>query len=249
MESANLLYSTRHQDTAPTALPPLGIAQHLPPGGLIAIAWSSIVLAGMFVAARTVIRITRTERLDWDDYWIYIAYTLMIVSVILQTLQTPSLYYIVRAFSGLVPLDEEYMEEGNLYARYEFVIMGLFWTVLWSVKASFLALYWRLFQGLGQYKKWWKGVAVFTFLTYLGCWMMSLNVCHPPALYFKFGGYNLPRSFPIQTDDNLALGKCLASSDRRRSWISVIYSTVADIVTDLMSKYLSTGICSQYQLS
>ncbi len=186
------MYSTRHQDTAPTALPPLGIAQHLPPGGLIAIAWSSIVLAGMFVAARTVIRITRTEGLGWDDYWIYNAYALMVVSVILQTLQSPSLYYIVRAFSGLVPLGEEYMEEGNLYARYEFVIMGLFWTVLWSVKASFLALYWRLFQGLGQYKKWWKGVAVFTFLTYLGCWMTSLNVCHPPALYFKFGRYNVP---------------------------------------------------------
>ena len=38
--------------------------------------------------------------------------------------------------------------------RYEFNIIVLFWTVLWGVKASFLALYWQLFTGLAVYKRW-----------------------------------------------------------------------------------------------
>lgn len=185
---------TRDHATAPTAPPPLGTARHLPPGGLIAIAWFSIILAGTFVAARTAIRTTKTERLGWDDYWIYFAYVVLIINVILQTLQAPHLYYLVRANSGLVPVGAEFFVHGDRYDRYEFVIIGLFWTVLWSVKASFLALYWKLFRGLGQYKKWWVGVAVFSFLAYVGCWIASVNVCHPPALYFKFGGYYVSRS-------------------------------------------------------
>ena len=34
--------------SAPDPLPPLGIAAHLPPGALIAIAWVSVGLAGAF---------------------------------------------------------------------------------------------------------------------------------------------------------------------------------------------------------
>lgn len=37
--------------------PPLGIAKDLPEGGLIAIAWVGVALAGCFVVARTIIRI------------------------------------------------------------------------------------------------------------------------------------------------------------------------------------------------
>ena len=90
----------------------------------------------------------------------------------LQTLQAWHLYYIIKATAGLEPLSEaELLWHGNEYVKYEYCIIRLFWTILWSVKASWLALYWRLFNGLQVYQRWWKGVAVFIFATYAGCWL------------------------------------------------------------------------------
>ena len=56
-----------------------------------------------------------------------------------------------------------------------------------QVKASFLAFYWKLFNGLPKYKKWWMIVSVFVFASYIGCWISSALTCHPASVYFKFG--------------------------------------------------------------
>lgn len=196
-------------------LPPLGTAAHLPPGGLIAIAWCSVALAGAFVIARTLIRIVKAERLGYDDYWIYLAYLILCINAILQTAQTPYVYHLIRVRAGLEPAGEGFLKDGNTYLRYEFAIIGLFWSVLWSVKASFLAFYWKLFDGLPKYKKWWLMVAVFAFASYVGCWIASAMTCHPASLYFKFG-------------------QCYKPIDMKGSTISVAYSTTVDVLTDVM---------------
>ena len=66
-----------------------------------------------------------------------------------------------------------------------------------QVKASFLAFYWKLFDGLPKYKKWWLMVAIFAFASYAGCWIASALTCHPASLYFEFGTY----LFPLATEE------------------------------------------------
>lgn len=172
---------------------PLGIAARLPPGGLIALIWGGVGLAFIFVVARTAIRMSRVERLAFDDYWIYFAWLVLTLNGVLQTMQTPHIYYVSRAAAGLVPAGEAILNHGNVYVRYEFACIGLFWTVLWAVKASFLAMFWRLFDGLPKYRKWLVCVAVFSFLAYSGCWISSILNCHPASLYFMFGKLRLDR--------------------------------------------------------
>ena len=99
----------------------------------------------------------------------YLAYLILIVNAVLQTLQTPYLYYLEKGNVGLVPINEAFLWHGNQYMRYEFNIIALFWTVLWGVKASFLALYWQLFTGLAVYMRWRMRVALFVFGAYVGC--------------------------------------------------------------------------------
>lgn len=91
------------------------------------------------VIARTLIRIIKTERLGYDDYWIYLAYFILCVNALLQTMQTPYFYRLVRVNAGLEPADESFLTDGNAYLRYEFTIIGLFWSVIWSVSARFEA--------------------------------------------------------------------------------------------------------------
>ena len=85
------------------------------------------------VVARTLIRITKAERLGYDDYWIYLAYLLLCVNALLQTIQTPYIYHLVRVRAGLEPAGEDFLKDGSAYLRYEFAIIGLFWSILWSV--------------------------------------------------------------------------------------------------------------------
>lgn len=106
---------------------------------------------------------------------------------ILQTIQTPYLYYVTRVLAGVITDHGDLMNNAGFHADFALVLLGVFWSVLWCIKASFLALYWRLFQRTGPYKKWWKAVTVFTFLAYVGCWITSVNVCHPLDSALKNG--------------------------------------------------------------
>ena len=63
------------------------MSEHLPVAGLIAIVWSSFAFAGAFVIARTLIRIIRGESLGFEDHWLVLAYLLLIINAVLQTLQ------------------------------------------------------------------------------------------------------------------------------------------------------------------
>ena len=217
--------------------PPLGIAKELSEGGLIAIAWVGVAIAGCFVVARTTIRLYTLSRIQVDDYWIYFSFVVLFVNALLTTLQAPHAYYVARGVAGLVPLDERLLYHGNKYVRYEFASIGLFWTILWGVKASFLALYWKLFEGLRGYKRWWMAVVVFTALTYAGCWFASAFNCHPAKLYFDFGKHSSAIALhPLATTDSSeATGKCDKPVDMRGGTISVAYTTAVDVLTDLMS--------------
>ncbi len=95
------------------SLPIHGIVRHLPAGGLIALVWAAVLLSGMFVAARIMIRNTRVGRLEADDRRTYLAYLVLVVNAVLQTLQTPHVYYLAKAQSGLPPLELKFISQGN----------------------------------------------------------------------------------------------------------------------------------------
>lgn len=157
-----------------------GAAAGLPPAGLIAVAWVGFSIAAMLVGLRLYARIAETRKLHSDDYWMIAALTFLLSNAILQTLQTDSLYYLVYSSAGRVPAGQALLDHGNMYVRYEFTIIGIFWTVCWCVKASFLALYYRLFDGLPNYRKMWWFVVVFAALAYAGCWIASAWVQFDP---------------------------------------------------------------------
>lgn len=173
-------------------MPSLAVSGKLSEGGLNAITWAGVGLAAIFLAGRTAIRIRKVQRLRADDYIIYVAFLILVINAILQTLQTPDVYYIARVHGGSENISEasqveELVERGSRYTKFEFTIIGLFWTVLWLVKASFLAFFYNLFEGLRLYRILWWIVCVFSFLAYSGCWIASVMTCHPATDYFKFG--------------------------------------------------------------
>jgi hypothetical protein len=189
----------------------------LPRQSLLALVWTSFSIAFLLVTLRTAIRFKVVARLATEDYWIFLALATLLTSCILQTIQLPSLYYMSGVITGVIPLSADLFSVGNDYLRFEFAIIVLFWTVLWCVKASFLALYFKLFQELPMYRRAWYILAAFTFCAYVGCWITALMSCHPISNFFK-------------------IGECNTEEDIWATRMSVYYSTVIDIFTDLCSK-------------
>lgn len=189
----------------------------LPRPALLAVVWTSFSIAFLLVILRTGIRFKVMPRLTMEDYWIFLALATLLTSCILQTIQQPSLYYMLAIIAGVIPVSTQLISAVEDYLRFEFAIIILFWTVLWCVKASFLALYFKLFRELPMYRRAWYILAAFTLCAYVGCWITLATSCHPITNFFKFE-------------------QCNSAKDIWASRMSVYFSTAIDIFTDLCSK-------------
>lgn len=190
----------------------------LPRESLLAVIWTSCSIATLLVILRTAIRLRLMSRLTMEDYWMFLALASLITSYVIQTLQIPTIYYILATIAGVIPISADLISATEAYLRYEFAIIALFWTSLWCVKASFLALYFKLFRELPVYRRVWYALAAFTFCAYVGCWVTLLTACRPVSNFFKFQ-------------------KCNSKRDIWASNLSVYYSTAVDVFTDICSMW------------
>jgi len=186
---------------------------------LVALVWIAFGVASILVVLRTVTRLKHTvRRLTAEDYWIFLALASLLSLCVLETVQLPSLFHIKSVLNGSIPISIQLITYTEDYLKYEFAIIILFWTVLWSVKASFLALYLKLFRELAIYRRIWYGLALFTALAYGGCIVTLCLSCGTISNFFKFG-------------------QCAQPEYIWASNLSVYYSTALDVFTDLCSRF------------
>ncbi|KND91971.1 hypothetical protein TOPH_03282 [Tolypocladium ophioglossoides CBS 100239] len=218
---------------APPANPdaPLtGTVRHVDRERLTAIIWTCFSLATCFLSLRLGFRFRQNRSFLADDYCIVFAWLCLLVMSILQTEQMDALFYVMYLTAGRVPVSAETGPRMEQLSRWQFPIIKLFWTVLWSVKASFLAIFYRLVKPFPTHRRLWYCVAVFTSLAYIGCVVASALTCSPPSDYFK-------------------AGRCQSPSDLWRMHFNVIFSTSVDITTDLMIMALPIALLPSLQLN
>ncbi|KAK4184946.1 hypothetical protein QBC35DRAFT_33679 [Podospora australis] len=187
----------------------------LPHRSLLALIWTCFSTAFFLVFLRTFVRVRSGNRLTPDDYLMFLALTCLLSLCVLETIQLPSVYYITAVLAGAVPISEDIIARTEDYLRYQFPIVILFWSVLWSVKAAFLGLYWKIFRDLPVYRKVWYALAVFTFLAYGGC-VVTLSLSCGPNIRNFFG-----------------FAQCAKPENVWASNFSVYWSTGSDVLTDL----------------
>ncbi|KAK0649954.1 hypothetical protein B0T16DRAFT_389911 [Cercophora newfieldiana] len=187
----------------------------LPHRSLLALVWTCFGVAAVLVVLRTVTRLKFTvRRLTAEDYCMFVALAALLTLCTLETVQLPGLYHITGVLAGTIPLSAELITYTEDYLKYEFAIIILFWSVLWCVKASFLALYFKLFRELALYRRVWYLLASFTVLAYGGCIITLCLSCGHISNFFKFN-------------------QCAKPEYIWASNLSVYYSTAIDVFTDL----------------
>lgn len=196
----------------------VGDVGDMPKRSLLALIWTSFSTAAIFVVLRTGIRFKVADRLTPEDYWMFLALATLLTLCILETIQLPSLYYLTAVTSGKISFSMDVVGQTEDYLLYEFPIVILFWTVLWSVKAAFLALYRKLFRDLPVYRRLWYVLVAVTLVAYGGCIVSLATSCGKIGNFFKFA-------------------QCGSPQNIWASNLSVYYSTVVDVFTDLCSRF------------
>ncbi|ROT37978.1 hypothetical protein SODALDRAFT_278198 [Sodiomyces alkalinus F11] len=208
--------------------PLAGVGQSLDRTGFLVLLWILFSVATLFFFLRLVVRWRQNSSFVADDYWISFAFLCLVVYVALQMQQMDSLWYMTYLRSHRIAESEETPRQENELLRWQFPLIVLFWSVLWSVKASFMAAFYRIVAPLTLYRRLWYGVAVFTALSYIACWVSVLVTCDSPGDYFA--------------------GKCHSEREMRRQRDSIIFSSTIDITTSLMILALPVAILPRLQL-
>ncbi|KAL2265999.1 hypothetical protein VTJ83DRAFT_5351 [Remersonia thermophila] len=206
-----------------------GVANTVDEMGMRAIIWVLYVVTTTFVVLRLAVRFRQNGKFLYDDCWIIFAWLAYTTNDILQTIQLPYLWYITYLKAGRIVSGTETVYMLMQLTRWQFPIIKLFWTILWSVKASFLAVFYRFVKPFPILRRLWWAVAAFALLAYIGCWLASSLTCSPPSDYFKPGKCNSPHELWMQK-------------------LNVVYSTTVDISSDVMIMALPISILPSLQL-
>ncbi|KAF5657133.1 hypothetical protein FHETE_10583 [Fusarium heterosporum] len=209
--------------------PLTGAARSVDKSGLIVVIWVCFSVATLFVALRLFVRWRQNRRFLADDYWISWAWVCTLTMAILQTEQMDSLWYMTYLQHGRIAYDPKELETQRAQlSKWQFPIIKMFWIILWSVKASFLSLFFRLVQPFPIIRRLWYCVAVFTALALIVSIICSVLTCSPPSNYFR--------------------SSCDSPQEQWRQRFNVIFSTTVDVTSDLMIMALPIAVLPSLQL-
>ncbi|EKJ68339.1 hypothetical protein FPSE_11347 [Fusarium pseudograminearum CS3096] len=218
--------------SAPAPVPdaPLfGAARTIDRHGLVVIIWVCFTVATLFVSLRLFVRWHQNRLFLADDCWIFFAWLCTLTMAILQTEQMEALWYMTHLQAGRIAYEpEEMLAQRHQLAKWQFPIIKMFWIILWSVKASFLAIFWRLVQPFVIIRRTWYFVCFFTASALLVCVICSIFTCNTPSDYFR--------------------GSCDSPREQWRQNFNVIFSTTVDVTSDLMIMALPIAVLPSLQL-
>jgi len=127
--------------------------------------YALLALTSTVFVARVVVQFSRRKNFEWQDGWLYIAYAAFLAMCILYTHITPTFFKLEQLTSGEIQYWHGMQGDIKLTTEVIFSSGVLFWTCLWCIKFSLLALYKKLLVGLTNtwiYLYW--GIVVFCVL-------------------------------------------------------------------------------------
>ena len=125
--------------------------------------WTFVVVPTVVVLGRFYLR-WRYSRLGWDDFFNGLALICLI------------------ADNGATQIGIA-TEDISLGLKLNVAFYLLLWTTLYLVKASFMALYWSIFNVSSKFRKAWWTVAFFTLSTFIPIFILEFWQCGDPADY------------------------------------------------------------------
>jgi hypothetical protein len=144
------------------------------------VAWTFTAFSVLLTIGRLIIRYQKSRRLRVDDILNAVAATFVIPFIVLCSQSLPIQYKAQMQFLGRTtegPTSEEIQYTVHL----ELAELLLLWTILYFVKASFLALYWQIFAVSTRFRVMWWSTAIFIAISWAATFISSFWHCGSPS--------------------------------------------------------------------
>lgn len=150
--------------------------------------WMGVAASVGFVILRTKIQYSSAKRFYLNDYFIFAALVLHLVSAILYQYAIPPMYQLVEVGMGLRQITADFPSSAAFFLKLQFAVDFTMWTTLWLVKFSLLYFFWRLFDSVQTPMRifWWIMTFV-TASTLIVAVVLQCHACDPLSNFFKLG--------------------------------------------------------------
>ena len=188
------------------------------------IVWAGVGLSFSFVAFRAYARWKSFRRYFWDDFFVLFAWILILATAIMWHFVAANLFQISYVSSGKLSITHvpTLVRDTELYLRVSVAVIIFFYTSLWAVKVSFLIFFRKITAGTfikAQIIQWWVVLGL-TLATWFAC-LGSLEYNCLAAPLFKIAQH------------------CSSPYSVRFQRVTLITNCAMDVLTDIMSSYLS----------
>ena len=152
------------------------------------LAWTLFSTAFLLTCGRFYIRYYKRRKIGYDD--ILNGAAALALAAFMGTFQSSfHIDYNAQLYTDGAS-DTPPTEDDMMYSLKMNIINGImFWIVIFLVKASFLALYWKVFEVLKTFRTAWWLVAVYTLLSFLVIFLSIFWHCGDPKRAFDLGWY------------------------------------------------------------
>jgi hypothetical protein len=142
-------------------------------------AWTPTATSVAFTLGRYLIRYYKRKRMGWDDILNGIAVLFLLSFLGTWQIIGPPLYQ-QQLYQQGVTSTEPPAIDSHTFLRVGIANSLLFWCTIYCVKASFLALYWILFNVSDRFRIAWWLVTVYTTAAFLTTFVMAFWKCGSP---------------------------------------------------------------------
>lgn len=154
-------------------------------------AWTTTIIALLFTLGRFIIHYRNRKRLGWDDILNGIAAIFMLAFIGTWQSFVPAEYQAQLYSMGLS--DAKPVVHKELFQRFNLANAILFWCCIYSVKASFLALYWSIFEVSSGFRIAWVLSSIYIGASFVATILVRIWVCgHPKDV---FNQSKIPKPF------------------------------------------------------
>ncbi|KAJ5561989.1 hypothetical protein N7535_003548 [Penicillium sp. DV-2018c] len=133
----------------------------------LGVLWALTGVAFLFVLIRIYAQLTSCRRLFIDDYLVILAWIIILTAAVIWQIEGKVLYRLYAISAGAEEFTLDFLPQYNTFMRFNAPFEILFYSALWCVKFSFLALFYRISAKIKSFRIWWFVVLFCTASVYI----------------------------------------------------------------------------------
>ncbi|KAJ5799448.1 uncharacterized protein N7518_001516 [Penicillium psychrosexuale] len=139
----------------------------VPEAVFLGVLWALTGTSFIFVVFRIYAQVTSFRRLFLDDFLVVLAWVIILTAAVIWQVEGKVLYELYAVSAGTEAFNLEFLPRYNKFMRFNAPFEILFYSALWCVKFSFMALFYRISAKVKLLRIWWFVVLFCTASVYI----------------------------------------------------------------------------------